>query len=641
MKHFYLFLLLPFGFTASAQSVPQKIAADVSMGILVGVTEPLATFEKPIDWIDEMVRDENGIIKGPLNIENRFHERIRNQAALPKGVDPLRQGAGNEGNERTMVIGQNFAGQGNTGVSPADPSLCVGPSHIIQMINGSSGARLRIYDKTGTTLLAAQYMDAISSINGLGDPIALYDQLANRFIITEFSSSGNKLVMLVSQTANPLGAWYIYEFTAPSFPDYPKYGIWQNAFVCTANETTNKVYAMDRAAMLVGTPTTALVSFSIPNSPSLSFQAPSPVNICGTSLPPANIKPLIMRMTDDAWGTGVNDELQMWELDLDFVTPASSTMTPMPSLATAPFASDLCGFTTLNCIRQPGTNQRLDPIREVIMNRIYMRAFSTYTSMVLCHAVDVTGTDIAGVRWYELRKTGVAPWSIYQQGTYSIDSNSRWMPTIGIDFFGNIGLAYNVSSTTVFPSLRFTGRKFSDTLGQMTEPEQTIIAGTNSNSGNRWGDYNDLGVDPIDDQTFWMTGMHRPSGGWVTRIASFGFVATPLQLKLDFFEATKRNADVYLDWKLNAHSTGFVQIERSLDNDFKRFEVLGEEEVIESKINYSFVDSKLPVSNVLYYRLKIIDEQGAVTYSAIRTIRFSSTTPIQVYPNPLQSNVFY
>lgn len=638
-----LFLLLfPVSYKLSAQSTAQKIPAEVSKGILIGVTEPLATFMPSSSWVDELVRDENGVIKGPLNIENRFHDKVRNPNALPKGIDPILQRADVIKQERTMTIGQNFTGQGNTGVNPADPSLCVGPSHIIQMINGSSGARLRIYDKTGATLLAAQYMDAISGISGLGDPIALYDQWANRYILTEFSSSGNRLIMLVSQTADPLGSWYIYQFTAAQFPDYPKFGIWQNAFVCTANESTNKVYAMDRSTMLAGNPTTTLVSFSIPNSPSLGFQAPSPVNITGPLLPASNVKPLILRMTDDAWGASTNDELQMWELDLNFTTPSSSTLNVLPSLATAPFSSDLCGFVTLNCIQQPGTNTRLDPIREVIMNRVYIRVFGTYISMVLCHAVDVTGTDVAGIRWYELRKTGLGPWSIYQQGTYSIDNNSRWMPTIGMDAFGNIGLAYNVSSSSVYPSLRFTGRQFSDTLGQMTEPEQIIVAGTNSNSSNRWGDYNDLGVDPIDDQTFWMTGMYRPSGGWSTQIASFAFAGIPLSLQLENFEAVKRNEKVFLDWTLHATATqGTVEVERSIDDDFRTFSTLARINVRLDKSQYGFTDDQLPTSNFAYYRLKLIDDLGGHRFSPIRRINLSNEQSVQVYPNPIQSDAFY
>jgi hypothetical protein len=176
-------------------------------------------------------------------------------------------------------------------------------------------------------------------------------------------------------------------------------------------------------------PTAVMISFSIPVSPALSFQAAAPVDISGTNMPPVGTKPLIMRMTDNEWGGGLIDGLEMWEMDLNFITPGLSTFTQLPTLATSSFSTNLCGFVTLNCIRQPGA-QRLDPIREIIMNRAWYRNFNTHQSIVLSHSVDATGLDQAGIRWYELRRSGLGAWSIYQQSTYAPDTNSRWMGTI-------------------------------------------------------------------------------------------------------------------------------------------------------------------------------------------------------------------
>jgi len=74
------------------------------------------------------------------------------------------------------------------------------------------------------------------------------------------------------------------------------------------------------------------------------------------------------------------------------------------------------------------------------------------------HTVDIS-TTVAGIRWYELRKTSGA-WSIYQQGTYApADNNSRWMGSIAMDSSGNIALGYSVSGSILYPSIRYTGEK--------------------------------------------------------------------------------------------------------------------------------------------------------------------------------------
>ena len=640
-KYLFLLTVLFAKESIAQQNVP--ITPEAIQGVLIKITPPLIDFTPDPRWVDEVVRDNEGVIKEDKdNIEHRgIHP---NAIPAVKGRDEVIQDYFFPNKKRLSTIIQNFQGHGNTGVTPADPSLCVGPNHVIQMINGSSGGRLTIYNKSGAVVVAAQYMDAITGVPGLGDPVAVYDQFADRFVLTEFSSSGNKLVLMVSQTNNPAGSWYVYQFTAPEFPDYPKYGVWANAYICTSNESNNKVYAFDRPTMLSGAVTTTMIAFSIPFSPSLSFQAAAPVNISGTNLPPVGTLPLVMRMTDNGWGGGLNDALEMWEMNLNFIAPGLSTLVQLPSLLTAPFTTDLCGYVTLNCIRQPGS-QRLDPIREVIMNRVWYRNFNTHQSIVLCHSVDATGLDQAGVRWYELRRNALGPWSIYQQSTYAPDTNSRWMGTIGINEEGSIGLVYNVSSKNVFPSLRFTGRKTLDPLNTMSEPEQTIIAGLVNHTNNRWGDYNDMQIDPADDFTFWTTGMYMPNPApWTTRIASFNILYAPLPVTLISFSGQKTNdAEVALKWEAeNELNLEKYQVERAVEgtNDFQTIA-----KVTFANTNgvskYSYNDNEINVFENYSYRLKMVDQDGKYRYSNVVNIKGKAVNNIEVYPNPVDNNTLY
>ena len=516
-------------FISASLSAQQRTIKNptVIQGILVKTTVALIDFKPDKNWKNEKVRDNKGLIGERNEFEGRGHKSV-DANALPKGIDPALQTNSftDEFARPTKALIQNFNGIGNQPVSPADPSLCAGPNHVLAMINGSSGAYLTIYNKNGSVALANQYIDAITTIPGAGDPVALYDQLADRYFVSEFSAAGNKLVVMISQTNNPLGSWYVYSFTAPAFPDYPHYGLWNNAYICTTNEGDNAIYAMDRTKMLAGDLTATMQRFSIPGSTTIGFQAAAPVCVEGTTPPPAGTPAMIMRMVDDAWTTAADvDRLEMWNLSLDFAMPVNSILAQQADLNTAPFDTDLCGYTTLNCIANP-SGQLMDPIREILMNKIIYRNFGTHQSIVCNHSVDVNGTDRAGVRWYEVRKTGAAAWGIYQQGTYSPDAINRWMGSICIDANGAIGLAYNVSSSTVFPSVRYTSRKPCDPLGTMTLPEATIVAGSTSHTNNRWGDYNGLCIDPADNRTMWFYGMYMPAaGGWSTRIAAFDIAA--------------------------------------------------------------------------------------------------------------------
>ena len=416
----------------------------------------------------------------------------------------------------------------------------VGANHIIESINGT---RVQIWDKAMPTpnLVADFLMDSLGTgacANGLGDPVINYDRNADRWVMMEFVSGGNNLCMYVSQTPDPVtGGWYAYSFVPPSFPDYPKLGVWptdanggDGSYIVTANAGV-AVYAMERGPMLAGAAADFQI-FDLPSLPGFGFQTVTPADIDGAATPPAGAPGIVMRQRDTEVHGGpsaAGDLLEMWDVDVDWVTSSNSSVTAIDSIDVADFSSELCGLVSFSCMQQPGTGVRLDPLREVIMNRLqYMHHDDeSLETIVGNYVVDVSGTDQGGIRWFELRRTGGAanPWSLYQEGTYSIDSDTRWMGGSSMDQSKNIALAYNISSTTTFPGLRYTGRLAADPLGVMTQPETTIVDGGASSPTNRYGDYAAMGLDPADDCTFWFVGEYNPVSQWSTRWAAFQFAS--------------------------------------------------------------------------------------------------------------------
>ena len=321
----------------------------------------------------------------------------------------------------------------------------------------------------------------------------------------------------------------------PEFPDYPKYSVWSDGYYMTTNMQTKRVAVFERDKMLAGDPNAQFIIKTMPVTPTNGgFFCPLPADADGGLAPYGTPCP-IFSFTDDAWQSSNQDAIRIYEIAVNWTNPAATTFVLKQTLPTA--AVNSVFTSNWNDITQPNTTQKLDAISGVFNFRAQYRRWVGYNTVVLCHVADVDNNNTAGIRWYELRQnTTTNTWSIYQQSTYSPDSDSRFIGSIAMDNFGAIGLAYAVSSSTTFPSIRYTGRKMNDPLNQMTFTEQTAIAGTSSQTGgvNRYGDYSQTTVDP-DGITFWHTGEYQ-SGGNRTLIFSFQ-ITTPNDIE----EAKKQN----------------------------------------------------------------------------------------------------
>ncbi len=432
----------------------------------------------------------------------------------------------------TRAIEQQFEGSGYTGVNPPDTTGDVGLDYYIQSINGSSGSIFTIYDKeTGALVSGPTNMETLGSGNcafGAGDPIVLFDEMANRWMLSEFSSFGNNLCVYISQTSDPVsGGWFAYSFTAPSFPDYPKYGVGVDAYYVGTNETSSAVYALDRDAMLAGD-AASMIRIAVADLAGFGFQMIQPADHDGINDMPEGTPGYFLRHRDDEVHNSSSnnpneDYLELWQFNADFDNTANSSFTKVADFPIAEFDSDLCGLFSFSCFPQAGSSTTLDPLREVVMFRAQYRNFNSYETIVGNFVTDVDGTDHGGIRWFELRREG-GTWALHQEGTYSPDEKNRWMGSIAMDKDGNMALAYSWGSSNDFPGLRYTGRLATDAAGVMTEAEAVLIAGTDSNASNRWGDYSHLSIDPEDECTFWYTNQFgKQNGQWGTHISSFKF----------------------------------------------------------------------------------------------------------------------
>lgn len=450
-------------------------------------------------------------------------------------------------------------------VNPPDPMGDVGPNHYVELINLVLG----IYDKQGNMLVgpvAIGDLWAGFAINDCtdpsGDPVVLYDQLEDRWLLSQFTTRDPIYYdcVAISKTGDPTGAYYRYAFiTQPDpelpggtfFPDYPKYGVWTNSYIMTTRDfgaVTGygiSVYALEKNKMLDGNPNARAVQFFLDSNV-------VPLELLGDGLLPPDIdgnrrpidgKPApIVGTQDDGAGYGATfDALNIWELAVQWNSKPVASLSLAAQLPVASFDSIFPCGPSRGCIPQPGiTNpdQYLDILsyRQRPTYRLAYRNFGKYESLVTNQSVEAA-PGVAGVRWYELRRVG-GVYSLFQQGTYApSDGVHRWMGSIAQDRKGNMALGYSVSNgVDVYPGIRYTGRLAGDPLGQMTLGEGTVIAGSGVQRtiNSRWGDYTSLNVDPVDDCTFWyineyytLAGQQSSTAGWQTRIASFKLPGCP------------------------------------------------------------------------------------------------------------------
>jgi uncharacterized repeat protein (TIGR01451 family) len=426
--------------------------------------------------------------------------------------------------------GIQFPGVGCS-CAPPDTNGEVGETQFVQMVNEG----FQVYDKaTGSSLLGPQSITSVwagfggvCETAGHGDPVVLYDQIANRWLISQFAGSSipTDECIAVSTTNDATGTWNRYAFhLGSSFFDYPHLAVWPDGYYMADNVFNSagtarlgpQAFAFDRNAMLAGTPAT-FVTPGITGGPSENYFLPADLE--GSALPPNGAPEPFVEFP----GTGT---YKTYKYHVDFATPGNSTFTLFGAPAAAGF-TQLCPGTRA-CVPQLGGTggNAIDGLGDRLMFRLTYRNFGDHESIVGNHSVKA-GTP-AGVRWFELRGISSGTYGVFQESTYSPDSDWRWLASAAMDSAGNIAVGFSASSATINPQLRYAGRLSSDPLNQLAQGEAHLFDGTGSQTGtsSRWGDYSALTVDPVDDCTFWYTNEWYATTSqfnWRTRIGNFKF----------------------------------------------------------------------------------------------------------------------
>ncbi len=496
MKKFYLLLItliLIFSHSYSQNNNPKVLKSN-----FIGEVPPLSSFK--------LKTDNASKTKKP----NPF-KHINNDYIIGKGSqapDPLislqRQAAGTRKSNPPSLVFE----AGQIEASPTDPTGAIGPNHYVSAINSS----FSIFDKSGNPLISQASLTNLWSFEIAGDPIVFYDNYAKRFVITQFSATPNSILMAICKGPDPVNdGWYTYRFETSEFPDFPKFSIWSDGYYVTLNANEDNVLILEREKLLIGDPSASVITFTSdvasdgPGS-ALAF------NAIGPELPPLG-DAVILGVADDSSSGSSNDRLDLYTVNVNWDTPADSTIELTQSLASN--NGDITPFSLFNDNlpqADPDSNTIVPP--GMLSQLINYRKFCNYNAVVLNFLVK-TGNgsnEKTAIRWYELRQDNdTAPWTVYQEGTYtSPEGKSAFGGSISIDAAGNIGMGYSTIGTVSngatndsFIQIYYTGRLLNDPLNVMTIAEQAITTDGTANKDARYGDYAQLTIDPLDDLTFW------------------------------------------------------------------------------------------------------------------------------------------
>src|SRR5215467_2517381 len=246
-----------------------------------------------------------------------------------------------------------FAGMNSTqsgcGCLPPDSDGDVGPNHYINSVNSS----IKIFDKLGNPLNGTNGTTYNSFFSGLvgnpcglnqndGDGIVFYDHMADRWVVSDFAFPAFPGVSFwqcigVSKTSNPVsGGWWLYAIQVdPANPsylgDYPKFGLWPDAYYLSMNEFSNqttfngvRVYALDRNSMINGGPAHAL-GFSILPADLGDQYSLVPASFRTGNPPPAGQPEWFMNVNSSSVAGRVENQVFVRRFHVDFATPANST----------------------------------------------------------------------------------------------------------------------------------------------------------------------------------------------------------------------------------------------------------------------------------------------------------------------------
>jgi hypothetical protein len=197
----------------------------------------------------------------------------------------------------------------------------------------------------------------------------------------------------------------------------------------------------------------------------------------------------------------------------------------------------------------------------------------------------------------------------------------------------DIGLSWNstINNCASYPAT------YINDLGTLTIAHNNNIPGTSP-----WDNFAMVGSNsgsPAAGQVFW-TGTQSTTFGAFS-LASTSFSTNPLPIDLNYLNGFKQNGTHLLNWKVtcNNNAAATMVLERSADKQNFTTITTVTATALRCQQPFDYTDQQ-PLAGINYYRLKMVDVNGKVTYSSVIALLNKSTgfEIVNLLPTIVNSN---
>jgi hypothetical protein len=485
-------------------------------------------------------------------------EAIAPEAAFPP-VPEATAPAPEEVRPRPGVLVTNFAALGDNNTTiPPDTNGAAGPNHLMVTLN----SQVRIQNRSGGIISTVPldgpggfWAPLVGTSQIVFDPKVLYDPIANQWMFTACANpkATNSAVLIgVSQTSDPTGAWNLYEKDADAanvlWADYPSLGfnkdwivVQVNMFPITTGTFRTQIYVFNKSDLYSGG--TGL------------FTLFSQTSIGDTQVPAITydnalaVEYLLQDWNGNFAGSGF---LRLYSITGPV---GSETLNNVSSNQIFPStANPWSSFPPTDEFEpQLGSTRKISGNDSRIQDVVYRNGSLWTTHHVFLPAASPTRSS---VQWWQITPSpaGGVPTGVSIDQFGRVDDPSavifRAFPTIGVNSANDVVIGYSQFSALQFASAAFASRSHSDPANTLTEaPLKSGEAKYDKDFGageNRWGDFSATVVDPANDSDIWTIQEYAamPSSGsdrWATWWGKVTF-APPPSLSIDDVSVTEGNS---------------------------------------------------------------------------------------------------
>ncbi len=453
--------------------------------------------------------DTDTIIRGEMNIEEINSEPIliesEGKNVFPTTyIEDVNIGSSPSGVGDNAMLLEKFNVVLDNNVIPPDPTIAVGPNHIMVLTN--NGVGIRIYDKQGTLLKSinsTQWWSAVWPTQE-GDPQIFYDQFSGRWFMlflqvnTSTLTAGN--LIAYSDDDDPLGTWYMYRLdtnlhgatTSDTWGDYPQIGFDEQA-----------IYIMTRCFSFSGYFQYTKIRIISKAELYASNAGPLTYNdIWDITLPTSNTRPDVIHPSFQYSPAGEHYLLyasrtggnfySLYKITNPVTAPVLTGVNiSVPYFGLTPDADQLGGSTIL-----------------ISSNGSHIKTAPTFRDGYLYATHSIKNSVYPNYASIKYVKIDVSTNNVVESAELGADKYFYIYPAIAVDKNGNVGITCSRSGDNEYIGSYFTTRRATDPLGLgsagVLQPGLGNYVIDFGSGRNRWGDYLGAYLDPADEYSFWM-----------------------------------------------------------------------------------------------------------------------------------------